>query len=390
MPNIEQLRADTPGCAHKIHLNNAGASLQPTAVLAAVRRHLDLESQMGGYEAADAMASEVAGFYESVAQLLHTQARNIAFAASATDAYSKALSTLPWLPGDVILTTENDYSSNQIAFLSLQKRLGIRLIRARDLPAGGVDVDDFERLIHQHHPRLAAVTHVPTNSGLVQPVEAIGKICREQGVWYLVDACQSAGQMDLDVERIGCDFLTATMRKYLRGPRGAGFLFASDRVLDAGLELLLPDMRGADWTGSDEYKTAPTARRFEYWEMPIALLLGSKAAVDYALEVGLDFAEARIKYLAKLARQLLSELSGVRVLDQGEHLCGIVTAHANHWQSKLLMEKLQAANINGRISPRVAAQIDFSRKGVDWALRVSPHYYNAEEEIEQLAKVLQA
>ncbi len=388
MPSIEKLRTDTPACAHKIHLNNAGASLQPAPVLAEVQRHLELESQMGGYEAADAMAEAIAGFYGGVAQLLHTQARNIAFAASATDAYSKALSSIPWRAGDVILTTENDYSSNQIAFLSLQKRLGVRLIRACDLPTGGVDVDDFERLIRQHHPVLAAVTHVPTNSGLVQPVEAIGKICREQGIWYLVDACQSAGQMDLDVERIGCDFLTATMRKYLRGPRGAGFLFVSDRVLDAGLELLLPDMRSADWVSANEYQTARTARRFEYWEMPIALLLGSKTAVAYALDVGLDFAETRINHLAGLARQLLSEMPNVRVLDEGTHLCGIVTAHSTDWESKPLMEKLQSANINCRISPRVAAQIDFSRKGVEWALRVSPHYYNTEEEIEQLVEVL--
>ncbi|MBC7775430.1 MAG: aminotransferase class V-fold PLP-dependent enzyme [Phycisphaerae bacterium] len=390
MYTIEQLRADTPACAHKIHLNNAGASLPPAPVLAAVYRHLKLESEIGGYEAADAMAGEVAGFYASVAQLLHAQSRNIAFAASATDAYAKALSTLPWQTGDVILTTENDYSSNQIAFLSLQKRLGVRLIRARDLASGGVDVDDFERLIHRHRPRLAAVTHVPTNSGLVQPVEAIGKICGEQQVWYLVDACQSAGQMDLDVSRIGCDFLTATMRKYLRGPRGAGFLFASDRVLEAGLELLLPDMRSADWTGADDYKTANTARRFEYWEMPIALLLGSKAAVDYALEVGLDFAKTRINQLADLTRELLSEMPGVRVLDEGAHLCGIVTAHANHWEPKALMAKLQTANINCRISSQLVAQIDFPRKGVDWALRVSPHYYNTEEEIGRLMEVLQA
>lgn len=386
--NLEQLRADTPGLPNKIHLNNAGASLQPAPVLAAVHQHLELESQLGGYEAADAKATEIAGFYTSIARLLHTNARNIAFAASATDAYARALSAIPWQPGDVVLTTENDYSSNQIAFLSLQKRFGIRLLRARDLDSGGVDVADFERLMHQHRPKLAAVTHVPTNSGLVQPVEAIGKICRALDCWYLVDACQSAGQMDLDVTQIGCDFLTATFRKYLRGPRGAGFLYASDRVLEAGLELLLPDMRSADWIEADAYQSAPSARRFEYWEMPIALLLGSKAAVDYALEVGLDVAQNRIQLLAGQTRKLLAELPGVRVLDQGERLCGIVTAQANHWESKALMEKLYENNINCRLSPRIAAQIDFGRKGVDWALRISPHYYNTEAEIEQLIQVL--
>lgn len=388
--NLEQLRADTPGLPYKIHLNNAGASLQPAPVLAAVHQHLELESQLGGYEAADAKANEIAGFYTAVARLLHTNARNIAFASSATDAYARALSAIPWQSGDVVLTTENDYSSNQIAFLSLQKRLGVRLLRARDLDSGGVDVADFERLMHQHRPKLAAVTHVPTNSGLIQPVEAFGKICRALNCWYLVDACQSAGQMDLDVTQIGCDFLTATFRKYLRGPRGAGFLYASDRVLDAGLELLLPDMRSADWIEADAYQSASSARRFEYWEMPIALLLGSKAAVDYALEVGMNVAQNRIQLLAGQTRKWLAELPGVRVLDQGEHLCGIVTAQADHWESKALMEKLYAQQINCRLSPRIAAQIDFGRKGVDWALRISPHYYNTEAEIEQLLQVLKA
>jgi selenocysteine lyase/cysteine desulfurase len=194
--------------------------------------------------------------------------------------------------------------------------------------------------------------------------------------------------MDLDVEKIGCDFLTATFRKYLRGPRGTGFLFASDRVLDAGLELLLPDMRSAEWIGADAYRTAASARRFEYWEMPIALLLGSKAAADYALETGLDFAQNRIQELATLTRTMLANLPGVQVLDQGTQLCGIVTAHASHWESIALMDKFKQANINVRVSPRVAAQIDFERKGVDWALRISPHYYNTEEEILQFIDVL--
>lgn len=385
---LHQLRADTPGCDQLTHLNNAGASLQPKPVLDAVQQHLVLETQLGGYEAADAVAEQIGGFYQSVAQLLHTHPRNIAFSSSATDAYARVLSAIPWQSGDVILTTENDYASNQIAFLALQKRFGVRLLRARDLSTGGVDVVDFEQLVREHRPTLAAVTHVPTNSGLVQPVERIGQICREHDIWYLVDACQSAGQMDLDVARIGCDFLSATMRKFLRGPRGAGFLFVSDRALEAGLEMLLPDMRAAEWTGPDTYQTAPTARRFEYWEMPIALLLGSKAAVDYAQHLGLPWIETRVNALADLTRTLLSELPGVRVLDVGERLCGIVTAHASHWESKGLMKKLQAAHINCRTSPLLAARIDFSKKGVDWALRVSPHYYNTEDEIRHLVSVL--
>lgn len=381
--SLHDLRRDTPGCLHRNHLNNAGAALQPLPVIRAVQEYLDLEAQIGGYEAGDAKAEDIRGFYTSIARLIGAQPRNIAFAYNATDAFARALSAIEWQPGDVLLTTENDYVSSQIAFLSLQQRLGLRLIRARDTEAGGVDVADFERLARQHRPKLAAVAHVPTNSGLVQPVEAIGRICREHCIWYLVDACQSAGQMALDVERIGCDFLSATMRKFLRGPRGAGFLYASDRVLDAGLQMLLPDMRSAHWTAPDSFAPEADARRFEYWEMPPALLLGSRAAADYALAVGLDWIEARVGHLAALTRSLLAELPGVRVLDRGAELCGIVTAHAEHWQPQVLLEKLGAAGINCRVSSLPSARIDFPRKGVDWALRISPHYYNTEEEVRQ-------
>ena len=389
--NIQQLsrlRDDTPGCIHRIHLNNAGAALPPRAVVQAMHDYLDLEAQIGGYEAADWRAEDIAGFYSSVAQMLQTPARNIAFAGSATDAYARALSAVPLREGEVVLTTENDYVSNQIAFLSLQKRLGIRVVRAADTPEGGVDVADLERLLKKHRPALVAVTHVPTNSGLVQPVEAVGRLCRAEGVWYLVDACQSAGQMPLDVTQIGCDFLAATFRKFLRGPRGAGFLYVSDRALDAGLEMLLPDMRGANWTAPDEYVAQPDARRYEYWEMSPALLLGSKAAVEYALEQGLEAIQERVVRLAATTRTMLADLPGVRVLDRGASLCGIVTAWRPDWQPQALLQHLAAQRINGRITTIGSAQLDFSRKGVGWALRISPHYYNTEAEIAALGEAL--
>jgi selenocysteine lyase/cysteine desulfurase len=387
---ISQLRSDTPGCSNRIHLNNAGASLPPAAVMQAIQEHLLLESQIGGYEAADLRADSIAGFYQAVARLVNAAPRNIAFANNATDAYARALSAIPFKSGDVIITTENDYVSNQIAFLSLGKRMGVKVVRARDLPIGGVDVDHLESLVRQHRPVLVAVTHVPTNSGLIQPVEAVGRICREHDIWYLVDACQSAGQLRLDVGQIGCDFLSATMRKFLRGPRGTGFLYVSDRVLEAGLEMMYPDMRGASWTGPDTYEVVADARRFEHWEMSLALVLGSKAAVDYALSVGMNWIEATVRTLAAHTRMQLAEIPGVRVLDQGEKLCGIVTCYSDAWDPGKLMETLTAAQINCRVAPFGAAQIDFARKGVPWALRISPHYYNTESEIDRAVAVLKS
>ena len=207
-----------------------------------------------GYEAAALAQDDIRAFYQRTAKLINAQAHNIAFASSATDAYNRALSSIPFIKGDIILTTSNDYVSNQIAFLQLQKRFKVKLIRVPNMSTGEVDVDEMEKMIEKYTPQLVAVTHVPTSSGLVQPVEAIGRICLDRGIWYLVDACQSAGQIPLDVEKIQCDFLSATFRKFLRGPRGAGFLYVSDRILkQKDFAPLFVDLHSASWEKPDQY-----------------------------------------------------------------------------------------------------------------------------------------
>ena len=218
--NVTKLRADTPGCANRVHLNNAGASLMPAPIVDAITTHLDLEASIGGYEAELEAAAEIGAAYENVAGLLGTSGSNIAFSEHATASFVAALSAVRFSAGDVVLTTRNDYVSNQIQYLALADRFGVEVLRAPDAPEGGVDLAAIEGLIHRRRPRLVAVTHIPTNSGLVQDVTAIGAMCRARDILYLVDGCQSVGQMPVDVEAIGCDFFSATARKYLRGPRG--------------------------------------------------------------------------------------------------------------------------------------------------------------------------
>lgn len=386
---VEQLRKATPGCAEVSHLNNAGAALMPGVVVDAIHAHVDLESHIGGYEAAEIRASAIEHVYVAIASLLNADRRNIALVENATAAYSQALGSIPWRRGDTILTTNCDYVSNQMMFLSLHKRLGVQLVRAPDQPSGGVDVEAMEQLIARHSPRLVAVTHIPTNSGLVQDAEAIGRLCRRRGVLYLVDACQSAGQMPLDVGKLGCDFLTASSRKFLRGPRGTGFLFASDRVLEQGLEPLFPDLRGAEWSDPDDYTPVTTARRFENFEYAFANVLGMGEAVSYALDLGLERIERRASALAARLRERLADLPGVEVLDRGERLGAIVTLKVGPHDVAGLVDGLRRRGINTSKSPRNFALIDFERKGVvDGALRVSPHYYNTEAEIEALVEAL--
>ena len=308
--DVDRLRSETPGCEERIHLNNAGSALMPEPVVRAIQDHIALESRIGGYEAHDERREAVDAAYRAVAELLGTAPKNVAFTDNATGSFMQALSSIPFRRGDVVLTTRNDYISNQIQFLSLEKRLGVEIVRAPDAVEGGVDVAAMADLIRRRRPMLVCVTHVPTNSGLVQDVAAVGAACREHDVLYLVDACQSMGQMPIDVDRLGCDFLSASSRKFLRGPRGAGFLYVSDRVLDGGLEPLLIDMRGADWIAENRYRPAAGARRFETWEFAWALVLATGEAARYATAIGLEEIRDRARALAERLRRALGRDRG--------------------------------------------------------------------------------
>ncbi len=387
--DIQKVRKETPGCAHKNHLNSAGSSLPPKPVIDAIQNYLELESITGGYETRALKAGEIEGFYEVLAKLLNCQPRNIAHTVNATDAYFKALSSVLFERGDVLLTTKCDYSANQIAFMFLEKRFGVQFIRAEDTEAGGVDVDSMKELIDKYHPRLVSVTHVPTNSGLIQPVEEIGELCKEKGILYLVDACQSVGQMPVDIEKIHCDFLSVTSRKFLRGPRGAGFLYASDRVLEEKLEPVFPDIMGADWKSANHYELGNNAQRFEYWEKSYALMIGTKVAAEYAMNIGLENIHERVVDLADYTREKISGIEGVKMLDKGLKKAGITTFDNPNWDKIALQKYLLRKNINVSISPYNAGVIDFDNKGVkNGALRVSPHYFNTKEEIDELVEVL--
>jgi selenocysteine lyase/cysteine desulfurase len=304
-------------------------------------------------------------------------------------AFAQAISAFDLATGDVIVTSRSDYASNQIMYLSLARRRGVEVVRAPDAPEGGVDPEAVRKLVTRRRPVLVALTWIPTNSGLVQPVEAVGRICRDADVPYLIDGCQAVGQMPLDVGQLHCDYLAATARKFLRGPRGLGFLYVSDRMLSAGAHPLLVDMHGATWTETDSFELTPDARRFETWEFAPALVLGLGAAAQYALEVGIETARDRARELAEYARRRLAAVPGVRVLDRGPELCAIVTVAVAGRDTNDIKLELRRRGINTSSPHREDAVIDMDDKEAESALRISPHYYNTKEEIDTAVDALQ-
>ncbi len=385
--DVARARAETPGCGEVLHLNNAGAALMPAPVLAAQIGHLELEGRIGGYEAAEAAAPAFARTYDALAALLGCGNDEIALVENATVGWNLALHALPFQAGDRILTAEAEYASNYIEYLRLAERRGVVVEAVPSDESGQLSLDALERMI-DGRVKLISITHVPTNGGLINPAEGIGQIARAAGIPFLLDACQSAGQLDLDVARLGCDLLSASGRKYLRGPRGSGFLYVRRALLER-LDPPFLDLHGARWTGTDSYQPRPDARRFENWEFNVAAVIGLGAAVDYALGWGLSAIEARVTALGAALRERLAALPGVMVHDLGARRCGIVTFALAGRPAAEVKAVLAARRINVSVSSLESTRLDMARRGLHALVRASVHYYNTEEELDQFAAAVE-
>lgn len=381
--DLERVRADTPGTANRIHLNNAGAALMPVPVVQTIKDHIDLEAAIGGYEAEAQQEARLDAVYDSVARLIGAKRDEIALTENATVAWDMAFYALPFQPGDRILTAQAEYAANYVAYLQVAKRTGALIEVIPDDETGALDPQTLESMIDER-VKLISITWIPTNGGLVNPAEEVGHIAKRHSIPYLLDACQAVGQMPVDVKKLNCDFLSATGRKFLRGPRGTGFLYVR-RSLLSELEPPMIDHFAAPWTSPDRYTLRGDARRFETWENNYAARLGLGIAVDYAQSIGLDAIQRRCIALADHLRDLLREIPGAAIHDLGVRPSAIVSLAIDGTDSQALKAHLHEKRINTGVSTSPSTLLDATARRLPSVLRLSPHYYNNEDEMAQTA-----
>lgn len=386
--DVERARLETRHCDTVLHFNNAGSSLMPAPVADALRAYLDAEERMGGYETAAEHSASLERFYGAVGQLLNCAPHEVAYVENATRAWDMAFYSLNFAPGDRILTTVAEYGSNVIAYLQQQRKQGVVVDFVPNDDRGQIDVDALEAMIDER-VKLISISHIPTGNGLVNPAAAVGAIANAAGVTYLLDSCQGVGHVPLDVKAIGCDLLSGTGRKYLRGPRGTGFLYVSERLIDS-LEPPFLDQHSATLVSRDKYEIQPDARRFENWEQFYAGKAGLAVAVDYALSWGLDNIQRRVYDLAASLRQALSSIPGVVVTDQGAEQCGIVTFNVRPTSAASVQSRLREERINVSVSSGDGNFVLFEENGVDEVVRASVHYFNTNDEIDRFCTCVEA
>jgi len=292
-----------------------------------------------------------------------------------------AFYSLPLEPGDRIITHESEYVSNYLALLQQAQRRSLHIDVVPSDEHGQIDLEVLKNTITEK-TRLIALTHVPTQGGLVNPAEAVGEIAKDAGLIYLLDACQSAGQLPLDVEKIQCDVLSGTGRKFLRGPRGTGFLYIRRDFINQ-LDPPFVDLHSATWSADNDFTFQPGAIRFENFESFYAGRIGLMQAVRYANNIGIEHIDHYVSALAQRLRNELSQLPGVTVTDLGERRCGIVTFLKDGMSSHELAASLDRNRMNVSVALFTSARLDFNRRKLPDLVRASVHYFNSNEEVDR-------
>ncbi len=385
--SIQEVRKDIDSIDQHLFFNSAGSSLPSQSSIRSMISFMKEEAKWGGYKLMMDQHERFQSFYNESSRLINAKPRNIAFQQSATAAFSQAIYSIEWQHNDVILTSQLEYVSNILSIVRLKERFNIEIQYVHADADGLIDINHLEACLLKYSPKAVVLTHIPTNTGVVQDAIKVGDLCQAHDCTYILDACQSIGHIQVDVEAIKCDFLSVTGRKYLRGPRGTGFLYVSDQFIENNNLPLCFDLAGAQWVGPETYKLSDDAKRWEYWEKNYSNLIGITRSISEINAIGIQEIAAYNKKLQLRYREVLSSIDGLKILEESNSSCSIITWRYKDFSKNQMEKVLNRCGVIYSFAMKESALIDMSKKGIDWAVRFSPHYFNTENEIVQFKEL---
>ena len=359
----------------RIYLNHAATAPLATPVVDAMVRNLQ-DRSAGKLETFSDDITMIGELRQRIAELIgaeHTS--RIALQANTSEGVSVVAAGLRWRSGDRILLNTAEFPANVHPFLNV-RRHGVE-IDMLPAPEGQVSPEALLDALHSR-TRLVALSAVQFLSGFRPDLATIGKICRERGIVFAVDGIQAVGAVTIDVVGMKIDALAAGCQKWQLGPQGGGFLYVTEELQAQIQQAYLGWLSVKDpWKFFDyEQGPAPSARRYEPGTLPVPSLWGMHAALGLLLEWGMPEVEERLLMLTGTLQQMLRG-AGLSLLTPSEtaRRAGIITLQLpEKTDGRALMRELQRRSITASL-----------REGY---LRLSPHFYNTDEEMEITAEAI--
>ena len=373
MINWNEWRKQFPVTKNYIYMNHAGVAPLSLRVRNAMGEFLTDATDYGAIHSEE-WAATAEACRQSTAKLIHARNNEIAFMKNTTQGILLAANGIDWREGENVVTSAVEFPANVYPWWSLKKRYGVetRMVAERE---GRIPIDELEAAIDSR-TRVLTISHVEFASGFRNDIQTIGEICRGKSIWFVVDAIQSVGVIDVDVKACGIDILAADGHKWLCAPEGAAVFYCSEERQD---QLINTNLGWAGVVNPRDflnYDLTPKhdATRFEEGSYNSIGLFGLRAAIDLLLEIGMPRIERRVLDLTgRLIEGLQSKGYRVSTPTKGSERSGIVIFRSDRHSTTELYELLQRANV-----------VSAERGG----LRLSPHFYNTPEEIEQVLEIL--
>lgn len=367
-----------------IKFNSAGSSSLDSYILTKMFDYFSLENKLGGYEAFEVEKKKIERFYLNVAKLINCRATEVSFSFSSTLAWNQVFNSIPLSKKENIVIFENEYSSNHISILKRKNAFNdLRIVKTNKY--GSIDFEDLEKKIDLK-TKVLHVTHIASQCGNEFPIDAIGKVLKRKNPnsIYFIDACQSAGQKEINVKKLRCDILVASGRKYLMGPRGTAFLYVKSS-LKKKLQSSILDMTSTRIKYTDNLVMNKNYRFLETFEHSPALKLGFSLAIRNTLNIGVKNINKRLIKLSKYLRLKLNENNKIYFYENANFLSGINTIDFKGYSNNEVFNYLKKNKIYANLTTSNVSYLYFKKIKKKELLRVSFNYYNTKNEIDKFA-----